>query len=72
VWVRPAGLIVISTQGAAHLSPLLPEERDQYERGELVVRRLAEEGKSGKLLAGMQVEEHQEGRNSQDVWVVRR
>jgi len=82
--VRPAGLIVISTQGAAHLSRLLPEERDQYARGELVVRRLAEEGKlffsafhsprfvREKLLVGMQVEEHQEGRTSQDVWVVRR
>jgi hypothetical protein len=63
---------------------LLPEERDQYKRGEPVVQRLVEEGKlffsafhnprfvREKLLAGIQVEEHQEGRNSQDVWVVRR
>ncbi len=82
--VRAGGLIVLSTQGAAHASRLLPEEREQYDRGELVVRQLAQEGKlffaafhnpafvRGRLLAGMRVEEHQEGRNTQDVWVVRR
>jgi hypothetical protein len=82
--VRVGGLIVLSTQGAAHVGRLIPSERERYERGELVVRQLAQEGKlffsafhnpnfvRGKLLAGMTVEEHQVGKDTQDVWVVRR
>jgi SAM-dependent methyltransferase len=36
--LRPGGLLVVSTHGAAYRGRLGPEERDRFDRGELVVR----------------------------------
>jgi SAM-dependent methyltransferase len=81
--VRADGLLMISTQGLAHRTRLLPEEREQFDRGELVIRDMADEGKlnfsafhspafvQNRLLAGLQVLEHRPGETSQDLWIVR-
>ena len=81
--VRPGGLLMISTQGLAHRARLLPEEQEKFDRGELVVRDMADEGKlnfsafhspafvRNRLLAELQVLEHRPGETSQDLWIVR-
>jgi SAM-dependent methyltransferase len=81
--VRSAGVIALSTQGQAHRTRLLAEEKERFDRGDLVVRRLAAEGKllysafhgaefvRRRLLAGFDILEHIEGDGTQDVWVVR-
>jgi SAM-dependent methyltransferase len=90
VWIRElsrvvkvGGVFILSTQGNAHRERLMPEERDRFDRGELVVRGLAEEGRLNfsafhpsrfvreQLLSGFLILEHREGRAAQDIWIVR-
>jgi SAM-dependent methyltransferase len=81
--VKPGGVLMLSTQGNAYRERLLDREKERFDRGELVVRELAEEGKLNysafhpprfvreRLLSGLQVLEHREGRATQDIWIVR-
>jgi hypothetical protein len=60
-----------------------PEEQARFDRGDLVVRDMAGEGKLNfsafhspafvrtRLLANLQVLEHRPGQTSQDLWIVR-
>jgi ubiquinone/menaquinone biosynthesis C-methylase UbiE len=82
--VRPGGVISLSTQGAAHRLRLGMVERGRFDRGELVLRVLAAEGKlmysafhppqfvRERLLAGLTVLQHDTPAATQEVWVVRR
>lgn len=81
--VRPGGVFMLSTQGRAHRERLLAPERVRFDQGELVIRKLAGEGRLNfsafhppqfvrtRLLAGLRVLEHHEGEGTQDIWVVR-
>lgn len=85
--VRPGGIIIITTHGDAFRGKLLPHEREEYDRGRLVVRDKVREGKrcfaayqppsfmTGALLAGYKIAAHlTEAVGSgfiQDHWVVR-
>ena len=81
--VKPAGVFMISTQGFAHRERLLEDEKRRFDQGELVVRHLAAEGKLNfsafhhpqfvrdRLLQGFAILEHQEGRGTQDLWIVK-
>jgi hypothetical protein len=42
--VRPDGVTTLSTRGRRNRNRLLAEERELFDRGDLVVRRLAAEG----------------------------
>lgn len=82
--VRPGGLISLSTQGLAHRQRLDAAERERFDRGELVLRTLAKEGKlmysafqppqfvRERLLAGLSVLRHDTPAATQEIWVVRR
>lgn len=81
--VKPGGVLMISTQGLAGRERLMEGEKERFDRAELVVRELAEEGKLNysafhhprfvreRLLPGFQILEHREGRATQDIWIVR-
>jgi len=82
--VRPGGLVSISTAGMAHRFRMDAEERERFDRGELVVRTLAAEGKlmysvfhppqfvRERLLAGWTILQHDTPTDTQEVWIVRR
>jgi SAM-dependent methyltransferase len=85
---RPGGVIMVSVHGEALVPQLLPDEKEAWDRGELVVRDQGgvDEGKRmylafhpdrfmrDRLLAGHEVLEHvtDRGKGKQDVWIVRR
>jgi SAM-dependent methyltransferase len=82
--VRPRGAIALSTQGRGHRNRLTPQERERFDQGELVVRRLAAEGKllysafhgarfvRERLLKGFDILGQIEGDGTQDVWIIRK
>lgn len=80
--VRPDGLIIVTTHGDACRNQLLPHERRQYDRGEMVVRGNFDEGRRlyvayqppsfmrANLLRDLRILSH--GLlGVQDVWIVR-
>ena len=82
--VRPGGVISLSTQGMAHRPRLSASERERFDRGELVLRPLAAEGKlmysafhpapfvRDRLLDGLTVLRHDTPVGTQEVWIARR
>lgn len=81
--VRPGGVISLSTQGMAHRPRLDAAERERFDRGELVLRALAAEGKlmysafhppqfvRERLLEGLAVLQHDTPAATQEIWVAR-
>lgn len=83
--VRPGGLVMFTTMSGACRRNLLPDERERYDRGELVVRVDEREGSRlyaafespafvRSMLKGHEVVAHEpapENAIAQDLWVVR-
>lgn len=86
--VRPSGLVILTTHGDACAGRLLPNERERYRAGKLVVRGGVREGSKcfvayhppayvrGRLLTNADVVAHLPGPSayqmSHDVWVARK
>jgi ubiquinone/menaquinone biosynthesis C-methylase UbiE len=85
--LKPGGLLLLTLHGDAFTKRLGADERERYERGEVVVQRSGTAGMNvcaayhpasyvtGTLLAGLELAAHRTGRRGsfpQDAWLARR